>query len=157
MTLDPRSEKNIASCHPMAQPNFRAFVAEAQALAAKKGLEYQAICGLRSWEEQERLYAQGRTTPGPVVTKARPGSSMHNFGLAIDMGVFRNKKYLDEVEPKTADALHTEAGKLAAKHGLRWGGTFSTIYDAPHFELNVSFTLAQLREMRSPGQWVKLA
>lgn len=157
MNIDPRSEKNIATCHPSAQGHFRAFVAEAQALAAKKGLEYKAICGLRSWEEQERLYAQGRTTPGKIVTKARPGSSMHNFGLAIDMGVFKDGKYLDETDHKTADAFHNEAAKLAPKHNLRWGGTFSTIYDAPHYELEVPFTLAQLREMRSPGAWVKLA
>lgn len=67
MSLDPRSEKNIATCHPSAQGPFRAFVAEAQALAAKKGLEYKVICGLRSWEEQERLYAQGRTDRKSVV------------------------------------------------------------------------------------------
>lgn len=157
MSLDPRSEKSIASCHPSAQSAFRAFVAEAQALAAQRGLDYKVICGLRSWEEQERIYAQGRTAPGKIVTKARPGSSMHNFGLAIDMGVFRGKDYLDETEPKTADAFHREAGKLAEKHGLRWGGFFKTIYDAPHYELAVSHTLAQLRELRSPGQWVKLA
>jgi peptidoglycan L-alanyl-D-glutamate endopeptidase CwlK len=157
MSLDPRSEKHIATCHPSAQGPFRAFVTEAQALAAKKGLEYKAICGLRSWEEQERLYAQGRTAPGKIVTKARPGSSMHNFGLAIDMGVFRAGKYLDDDEPRTADTFHQEAAKLAAKHNLRWGGHFSTIYDAPHFELDVPFTLAQMREMRVPGKWVPIA
>lgn len=155
--IDPRSEKNIASCHPDAQSRFRAFVADAQALAAAEGLQYKVICGLRSWEEQERLYAQGRTTPGKIVTRARPGSSMHNFGLAIDMGVFRGDKYLDEVEPKTADAFHNKAALLADKHNLRWGGHFKTIYDAPHYELDVALSLAQLRELRVPGKWVALA
>ena len=27
----------------------------------------------RSYERQAKLYAQGRTAPGPMVTKARPG------------------------------------------------------------------------------------
>jgi len=35
-------------------------------------------------EEQAALYAIGRTAPGKIVTKARPGESYHNHGLAYD-------------------------------------------------------------------------
>ncbi len=41
----------------------------------------------RTVQEQNRLYAQGRTKPGPVVTNA-PGStyrSMHQWGVAFDV------------------------------------------------------------------------
>jgi peptidoglycan L-alanyl-D-glutamate endopeptidase CwlK len=133
------------------------FLQEAQQEAEKKGLQYIAICGLRSWEEQERLYAKGRTAPGARVTNARPGSSMHNYGLAIDCGVFLLKKYLDAGTPadqKMADMMHKAASVIAEQHGLRWGGNFKSLYDAPHFELKVEHTVQQLAELRRPGQWV---
>jgi len=42
---------------------------------------------LRTPERQAFLYAQGRTSPGHKVTKARPWHSWHNFGLAFDCAV----------------------------------------------------------------------
>ena len=41
-------------------------------------------CGRRTMEEQAALFAIGRTAPGRIVTKARPGESYHNHGLAFD-------------------------------------------------------------------------
>jgi peptidoglycan L-alanyl-D-glutamate endopeptidase CwlK len=41
-------------------------------------------CGRRTMEEQAALYAKGRTSGGRIVTKARPGESYHNHGLAFD-------------------------------------------------------------------------
>lgn len=39
----------------------------------------------RTCQEQARLYAQGRTTPGDIVTDAKPGQTPHEFGLAVDV------------------------------------------------------------------------
>ena len=39
---------------------------------------------LRSFEESDALYQQGRTKPGQIVTNAKAGSSYHNYGLALD-------------------------------------------------------------------------
>src|SRR5947208_1411389 len=41
--------------------------------------------GLRSWNEQQKLYEQGRTTPGKIITQCPGGHSFHNFGLAVDL------------------------------------------------------------------------
>jgi len=41
-------------------------------------------CGFRSYEQQAALYSLGRSAPGRIVTKARPGESYHNYGLAFD-------------------------------------------------------------------------
>ena len=155
--MDDRSRRNLESLHPDVQSRFEAFLTEAQTVAKSKGLEYKAISGTRSWEEQAKIYALGRTTPGRIVTKAPPGHSMHNFGLAIDCGVFRNSGYLDENEPKTASAMHKEAGKIAEKHGRRWGGNFKSIVDEPHFELDTPLRLSQLRDRKKSGEWVSLA
>jgi len=40
---------------------------------------------LRTHAEQDKLYAQGRTVKGSIVTNARGGQSYHNYGLAIDI------------------------------------------------------------------------
>jgi peptidoglycan L-alanyl-D-glutamate endopeptidase CwlK len=143
--MDPRTQKNLNSLYEPARSRFSDFLTEVQILAGKKGLEYRAICGTRTFEEQAELYAQGRTKPGKIVTNARPGSSFHNFGLAIDCGVFEGGKYLDASNSKKADLFHREAAKFCSKHGLRWGGNFKSIYDAPHYELDTKVTLAQMR------------
>jgi peptidoglycan L-alanyl-D-glutamate endopeptidase CwlK len=154
--MDERSSKNLSTLHPEVISRFEAFVSEAQQIAEQKGLQYKVICGTRSWEEQERIYAQGRTAPGKIITKAPPGSSMHNFGLAVDCGVFRGKAYLDETEPKTAAEMHKAASLVAAKHGIRWGGNFKSIVDTPHFELDTPLSMAQMRERKKPGHWILL-
>jgi D-alanyl-D-alanine carboxypeptidase len=41
-------------------------------------------CGFRSYEQQAALFALGRSAPGRIITKARPGESFHNHGLAYD-------------------------------------------------------------------------
>lgn len=143
--MDSRSQKNLNSLYEPTRNQFAGFLREAQILAGQKGLEYRAICGTRTFEEQAQLYAQGRTKPGKIVTNARPGSSFHNFGLAIDCGVFEGGKYLDETNPRKAAAFHREASKLCAKHGLRWGGNFKSIVDMPHYELDTEVTLAKMR------------
>jgi peptidoglycan L-alanyl-D-glutamate endopeptidase CwlK len=38
------------------------------------------------------LYAIGRTKPGKKVTKAKGGTSYHNYGLAFDIYPFINGK-----------------------------------------------------------------
>jgi peptidoglycan L-alanyl-D-glutamate endopeptidase CwlK len=128
--IDARSEKVLATLHPQVQAVMRSFLVAAKAIAAKSGLEVKAISGLRTYQEQDALYAKGRTAPGPVVTKARGGFSNHNFGLAIDIGVFSadGKKYFDEHN------LYDELGALGQSLSLEWGGAWKTIVDKPHYQ-----------------------
>jgi peptidoglycan LD-endopeptidase CwlK len=51
---------------------------------ASANLPFYLFMGLRSFEDQDELYAQGRTKPGNIVTNARGGDSLHNYGLAAD-------------------------------------------------------------------------
>ena len=90
--MDDRSEKAIATLLPQVQPHARALVKK----AAQHGITIKVIGGLRTYEEQNELFAQGRTKPGRIVTNARGGFSNHNFGIAFDVGVFEGANYLDE-------------------------------------------------------------
>lgn len=129
MTLDPRSDRTIATLHPSVQPVMRSFVLSAKAIAARQGLVVRAISGLRTYAEQDALYAKGRTAPGPRVTNARGGFSNHNFGLAIDIGVF-------SADGKTyhgSHPLYRDLGPLGESLGLEWGGRWKFV-DEPHYQ-----------------------
>jgi peptidoglycan L-alanyl-D-glutamate endopeptidase CwlK len=51
---------------------------EHQRLCAERGVELLIYCTKRDNEEQNGLYAIGRTAPGKIVTNARAGESAHN-------------------------------------------------------------------------------
>lgn len=147
--VDDRSEANIATLLPEVQPIARALVQK----AATAGIQIKVISGTRSYEEQDALYAQGRTAPGLIVTKARAGYSNHNFGIAFDIGVFEGRRYLPE-SPK-----YKAVGALGIDLGLEWGGSWKSLTDEPHFQLrpewardmNERTLLAGLREREAAG------
>ncbi len=145
--FDERTERNLATLDPKAAAVFRPFLREAKEIAASMGCEYVVISGNRTWAEQDALYAQGRGgNPGKIVTNAKGGSSNHNFGVAIDIGVFRDGKYLDEKEPKTADKIHSAVGKIVGEFGIEWGGNWKSIVDRPHFQVVTNLSPAQMRD-----------
>ncbi len=83
--------------------------------------------------EQARLYAEGRSTAGKIVTNARAGDSSHNYGCAVDVALFDTNG--------SPIYNHTRWGELslAAKDcGLRWGGDFPQFPDKSHLELPLS-------------------
>ena len=90
--VDARSEKVIATLQAEVAPYARMLVQ--RALAA--GVVTRIIAGLRTYAEQDALFAQGRTRPGRKVTNAKGGESNHNFGIAFDVGVFEGAVYLGE-------------------------------------------------------------
>ena len=49
-----------------------------------RGEEFWATSGMRTFEQQDALYAQGRTKPGKICTKAPGGFSAHQYGAAVD-------------------------------------------------------------------------
>lgn len=123
---DGRSEANIRSLQIVAQPLARRSL---RALKAA-GLDARIISGTRSYDEQNALFRQGRFgNPGPQVTKARGGQSWHNFGLAWDIGLFADGKYVTTDTKYKAAAVH---GKVAE---LEWGGDWKTFPDFPHYQV----------------------
>ena len=147
--VDSRSEKYIATLLPEVQTIARALVQK----AGQNGIRIKVISGLRTYTEQDELYAQGRTTTGPKVTNARGGHSNHNFGIAFDIGVFEGTKYLGE-SPK-----YKAIGVLGMDLGLEWGGNWKTVVDQPHFQLRPAWAenitqrqmLAELRSHLENG------
>lgn len=120
-------------------PEFAAKLTLFEKKLASNGIKVMLTCGYRSIEEQDRLYAAGRTKLGKRVTNARGGYSWHNWGLAADYVFIINGKV-------TWDGPWTTFGKIARECGLEWGGDFKSIVDRPHVQWTNGKTLAQMRQ-----------
>ena len=147
--VDASSERVIATLLPEVRQMARTLVQK----AAQGGIRIKVISGLRSYQEQDALYAFGRTTPGEIVTNARAGHSHHNFGTAFDVGVFEGNRYL------AASPKYRAVGVLGVDLGLEWGGNWKDFVDQPHFQLRPDWAcdmsdremLAALRERVADG------
>ena len=144
--MDARSRGVLDTLDTKAQAAFMDFYRQANATAATFGCRYVLIGGNRTWDEQDALYARGRTQPGEIVTRARAGQSNHNFGIAGDFGVFSETSYLDSSKPELAAKVHKACSIHAADCGLEWGGSWKSIVDMPHYELATGLSMAQKRE-----------
>lgn len=113
------------------EPNFRAKVEELIAKLKEHGINCVVTSGLRSIQQQNMLYAQGRTSPGQIVTKAKGGESPHNFALAADLCPLDKDGKLWWMAPDDVwNVMHLVGEQL----GLRSGYDFKSIKDNPHFE-----------------------
>jgi peptidoglycan LD-endopeptidase CwlK len=100
------------------------------------GINLLVTCTLRSVEEQAELYEQGRTKPGPKVTNAKPGSSAHNYGLAMDVVPLIGGKPLWEFDTNNLHPVWVKVGELGQAAGLEWfGAPGSPYFEGCHFQM----------------------
>jgi len=121
---DKISQDRLLKVHPVLQERVTAFFAALE----KQGYTPRIVQGLRTIEEQNALYAQGRTKPGKIVTNAKGGQSWHNRGVAIDIAFIKSDTSIDFEVPE-------HLAKLGEEAGLEWGGRWSSFQDKPHFQL----------------------
>ena len=132
------NSRDINDLHPYVAK----LAVELKGACALAGIEIIFTQTLRDSAYQDRLYAQGRTEPGKIVTNARGGQSMHNFGLAFDVVPLdsNHQPIWDDKSP-----LWAKIGQLGKDLGLEWGGDWTSLKDKPHFQYTEGLTLAQLR------------
>jgi hypothetical protein len=145
--FEERSETNLATLRPKAQPHFRALLRALKTYALEKGLEVKIISANRTWAEQDALFAKGRTKPGPKVTNARGGQSNHNYQIAVDIGLFKDGKYLEE------SVHYSKLGPLGEALGLEWGGRWKDFQDTPHYQIKTGKKISVLRELVRTEGW----
>lgn len=140
--FSPASIKRLSQVHPELYLRINKVRDELDSLS---GIEIQVVSGLRTFEEQDKLYAKGRTTPGQIVTQVKGGESNHNYGLAIDICPFINNKpnWNADIE------IWTKIGRTAEKYGLEWGGSWKKFIDKPHVQLPLS--LAKCKSCYASG------
>lgn len=155
--MDSVSEARLQLVWPLVADKFHTM----DRMLEPEGIEIRLTQGLRSWQEQDALYAQGRTVPGvpcnhhgvirPIgtcsehplgvrVTNCRGGYSYHNFGMAGDAVPSQfhpDQPYSPDWNPSHASWKRMEAVGLSL--GFSVGAMWRTFPDAPHFQLTGRF------------------
>ena len=132
----------------------RAFEIREEVHAAT-GYWVRVTRGYSSFAEQKALYDQGRTTPGKIVTNAKPGMSFHNFGLAVDFAFVGMDPYLETMakmrgEAK-ADAVWERVAQIVEKNGLVSGRRFKSRPDSPHAQDTYGMELHEVASLYDSG------
>jgi D-alanyl-D-alanine carboxypeptidase len=144
------STDQISTLHP----KLRAIALEAynEAVAATpEGVHPIITQGYRTFAESDKLYAQGRTTPGDIVTNAPAGKSWHNYGLAVDFALVIN----GNAEWNQNDPNWMTVVDIFKKHGFTWGGNFpGTFKDYPHLEMQMGQTLSGLMAKHEAADFI---
>lgn len=126
--MTDRDRARLQAVHPVLAERMARVLAAMEAL----GHPMTVTCGLRSQAEQARLYQQGRTTPGAIVTHADGVKvpSRHQSGRAVDCA------FMVDNAPSWRDDLPWKAyGYAGIAVGLTWGGLWRGLGDRPHLEL----------------------
>ena len=131
--------RGIEKLHPELQPIAEEFRRRCKAA----GLNVLITETLRSRAEQEALYAQGRTRPGPIVTRCRYPDSPHCWGVAFDF--CRNERGREYVD---TDGFFRKCGAIGKSLGLTWGGDWTGFVDKPHLELKKYMPNASCRWLK---------
>jgi peptidoglycan L-alanyl-D-glutamate endopeptidase CwlK len=158
MNYDTITLERIQRLHPALRADAMAVYAEIfQALSGRAKVRFSQT--LRTIQEQDALYAKGRTAPGPEVTKAKGGSSYHNYGLAIDIVLIVDGKTVsydmkaDFDADKEPDFM--ECVRIFKEHGWAWGGDWKSFKDYPHFEKTCGKSVAQLKDLYDKKRFIE--
>lgn len=129
------NEEKIKELHGSVRPMAREFLN----LSEAEGFKLRITHAYRSSQEQDALYAKGRTAPGKIVTNAPGGFSFHNFRLAFDV-------YDHKLGWSTNwDRL----GQIGIEVGLEWGDR--GFVDKPHFQYRGGLSLKQVQHGERPS------
>jgi len=158
---DKISEGRVALLHPAVRAEVKQLIEQAES-GFPPSMAVRIVQGLRTIAEQDTLYAQGRTKPGNIVTKAKGGSSYHNYGLAIDFAILTDKDGNGSFEDLSWDikrdndkdgiADWLEVVKIFEAAGWTWGGKWATLKDYPHLQKTFGYTWQQLFEKVKRGE-----
>lgn len=153
---DPLTLKRIDTLHPVLRAEAHKIYDEiCQAVSGSVVVRFSWT--FRSFEEQDKIYQQGRTTPGSIVSNAKAGESFHNYGLAIDIvllvdkdvnGTFETASWSTKADfDKDGQSDWSEVVEVFKKYGWEWGGDWRR-RDDPHFQKTLGFNVMQLSGMR---------
>ena len=164
--LDQPSIDKIKTLHPKIRDEVLSLFNKINSQVLTGNSKMRITQASRTIEEQNELYAQGRTKPGKIITNARGGDSIHNYSLALDFCLLidkdKNGNYesvswdinIDLDNDKKADWMEiVNAFKLL---GYEWGGDWAKFKDYPHLQKTFGKTLSQLKRLPKKNGFVVL-
>lgn len=142
--MDEVSLIRLAQVHPKLQN----LAKEMDVYLASQGIQIRVVQGFRTFKQQADLYAQGRTTPGHIVTDAPPGYGYHEYGTAIDCvpGIRGSTLWQPNWNIESPD--YPTMVRVGTGLGLVSGSTWK-LRDWPHFQLGGELPVSPTDEMRS--------
>ena len=143
MIRDKVSIERIDKLHPLIKCDVTKGIEQAENLLGTQ-TAIRIVQGLRTIQEQNDLYAIGRTKSGKKVTNAKGGSSFHNYGLAFDFAILYDKDNNGTFETLSWDMVADmdrdgqkdwmEVVNVFIALGFEWGGNWVSLKDNPHFQ-----------------------
>ena len=133
--LGNTSKSNLKGVHPN-------LVKVIETAIKDTPIDFTITSGVRTTEQQKALYAQGRTKPGSIVTKADGVKSKSNhqvksdgYGHAIDFVPYVNGR-VDWNNEGNFKTIANHILKTAKSLGIsvEWGGLWA-FRDLPHIQL----------------------
>lgn len=150
MTYEFRNVTALQLLHPAMQIKVRQLLERLREV----GENVLITDARRTSEEQDELYAQGRTKPGMIVTHVDDSNSFHTHGLAIDivpvgpLGVPLDKRHwLEWTALHRYENIAREAQAIVLTWGYKeWG------FDRPHFHYTQGLTIEELKDGKQPSE-----
>lgn len=145
--LKSGESRDINLLHPKVKDLAEKFLFKANEYLNPLGFNCKIISTVRSFQKQNELFNQGRTTPGKRVTNARGGQSIHNWGCAFDIGIFKDGVY----GSREADKYYELVAKFGKQLGLEWGGDWTSIVDRPHYQYTGKYSNSEFLRLANSG------
>ncbi|MES2575687.1 MAG: M15 family metallopeptidase [Bacteroidota bacterium] len=151
MDIQQISLDRIEKLHPAIRNKVKEAYLHINKNILGKGIKMGITQGLRTFEEQNKLYNQK-----PKVTNSKGGQSFHNYGLAFDFAIFYDTNS-DGVFEQLSWDMNKDYDKDGNKDwhevinylksiSFTWGGDFKSIKDHPHFEMTFGNSWQKLLE-----------
>lgn len=157
--MDKVSQDRIDQLHPSIRLDVSNLIEKINTKVLTGRAKVRIAQGLRTFAEQDALYAQGRTKPGKKVTNAKGGQSIHNYGLAVDIVLILDGKTASWDEKSDFDRDQQsdwiEVVTEFKRAGFSWGGDWRTFKDMPHFEKTKGLSLKQIQEKYNKKNFIK--
>ena len=142
---EEEKKPELGGLHPEVEEKSEKLVEKTK----EKDIDIRISSGFRTEEEQDALYAQGRTVPGPIVTNAKGGESYHNYGLAVDFAIEDGNDVIWDIEYDGNDNGKSdwkEVAEIAKDLGFTWGGDWEEFKDYPHLQMDFDTSIRELQK-----------
>jgi hypothetical protein len=119
-------DTDLEKLHPIVRSKVNILIEK----LAKEKIPLRLFEGYRYPQRQQNLYNQGRTTSGPIVTRASAWRSYHQYGVACDFVLYIRGKWSWKTSG-TYKKYWKRYHELGAEVGLR-----PVSFEMPHLELH---------------------
>lgn len=150
ITLSVRSQRNLSHLYPDFGLRIACVI---EAYYQKHKMQLQISESIRTFKRQTQLFAQGRKTPGAIVTKAKAGQSPHHYGIACDIIFNGSDPYLETLKKSSKEGARkfefywNELGELLEEQGCMWGGRWKGLGDKPHAYIDYGLSIADMQRI----------